>query len=505
MSTILALVAAITASIIWWYISPKSAVTRQSLQHIPECEFEDDNSPERYRLESRSLLYKGYNKYSRHGVPFQMRNPIGELGPQLVLPMKYLDEVKYASTSLFSFPLFSEKAFLLNYSDAPQQTETAAHVVRVDLTRNLGTLANGMYREAIEGLEEYLSQSKSNTIPTYDLLSNITARVTALGLVGPELCRNEEWIQISLQTTFAIFNAAFTIRADYSRRWRWLARWRSDAPRQMRAMRARAVELLRPLYQDRTAALDQKSSSNNTASAFADCLFWLLKKGNQGSGGGPSLEHLANEQLFLTVASMHTTSSTLAALLYDLLTRPASCEAIVDEIEHTMAECQGQWTLQEVAKMKRLDSFMKESQRVHPIGFITAQRIAVKSHTFKDGFHLPRGVIFQFPADAVHHDPEIYPNPDEFDGDRFLRLRETVDPNRFHFASVSDTMLGFGAGTHACPGRFFTALAVKLIVVALFTRYEVSLVGDDGERPPDTYNDFNMGPSREAKILLRRK
>lgn len=38
-----------------------------------------------------------------------MRNPIGELGPQVILPMKYLDEVKYAPTSLFSFVLFSEK------------------------------------------------------------------------------------------------------------------------------------------------------------------------------------------------------------------------------------------------------------------------------------------------------------------------------------------------------------------------------------------------------------
>lgn len=38
-----------------------------------------------------------------------MRNPIGELGPQLLLPMKYLDEVKNAPTSVFSFKLFSEK------------------------------------------------------------------------------------------------------------------------------------------------------------------------------------------------------------------------------------------------------------------------------------------------------------------------------------------------------------------------------------------------------------
>jgi hypothetical protein len=31
-----------------------------------------------------------------------------------------------------------KQVFLLNYSDAPQQTDAAAHVVRVELTKNLG-------------------------------------------------------------------------------------------------------------------------------------------------------------------------------------------------------------------------------------------------------------------------------------------------------------------------------------------------------------------------------
>ncbi|EAW09122.1 cytochrome P450 [Aspergillus clavatus NRRL 1] len=482
---------------LWWLLTVQPAVTKRALKHIPELRFEDNDTPERYTQDSRSLLFRGYDKYLRHGIPFQMRHPIEELGPQVLLPMKYLDEVKYASTSLFSFPLFSEKVFLLNYSNAPRQTDAAAHVVRVDLTKNLGALANGMYQEAIEGLNQSLSASEEwNTLPAYDFLSSLTAQVTALALVGPELCRNREWIDISLQTTFAIFNAAFTIRSQYSPRWRWLARWQSDAPKRMRAMRARAVELLAPVYQDRLAAIKEHDFG-----AFADCLHWSLR----GNGGETSLTRIAEQQLFLTVASMHTTSSTLTAVLFDLLIRPEYCAEITKEMQEALTECEGKWTLQEVAKMRKLDSFMKESQRVHPIGFITAQRMTVRPHTFKDGLHLPAGVIFQFPADAVHHDPAIYPRPDQFAGYRFLHLRETVDANRYHFASVSDTMLGFGAGSHACPGRFFTSLAIKLILVVLLTQYEVKLADCDGSRPANGFNDFNMGPSREATIMIRKR
>lgn len=126
--------------IIYWLLYPGGhrPVTKKSLQHIPELKFEENDTFQRYLQETRSLILRGYEKYLKHGTPFQMRNPVGELGPQLMLPMKYMDEVKNAPTSLFSFKAFSEKMFFLNYSDAPLQSEAATHVIKVDLNRNLG-------------------------------------------------------------------------------------------------------------------------------------------------------------------------------------------------------------------------------------------------------------------------------------------------------------------------------------------------------------------------------
>ena len=126
--------------IIYWLLYPGGhrPVTKKSLQHIPELKFEENDTFQRYLQETRSLIFRGYEKYLKHGTPFQMRNPVGELGPQRMLPMKYMDEVKNAPTSLFSFKAFSEKMFFLNYSDAPLQSEAATHVIKVDLNRNLG-------------------------------------------------------------------------------------------------------------------------------------------------------------------------------------------------------------------------------------------------------------------------------------------------------------------------------------------------------------------------------
>ncbi|KAI1505447.1 cytochrome P450 [Biscogniauxia marginata] len=485
---------AAVALLVFWLFSARPPVTKEALSHIPELRFKENDAPERYLSDSRSLLFRGYEKYLRHGTPFQMRNPVGELGPQLLLPMKYLDEVKAAPASVLSFTEFSEKAFLLRYSDAPYQTEASAQVIRIDLNKNLGALADGIYTEVEAALDSRISSEEWTKIGAYDLVSSVVSRATALVLVGPELCRNPEWLQIALTTTFAVFGAANAIRDNFTPRWRWLSRWKSDAPKQLREIRAKATKLLRPLYNERLSSIKKGRTSS-----FKDTMNWLLRL----DSAEKSMARIADQQLFLTLASVHTTSATLTTALFDMLSHSEYHEELAEEMRQAIAERDGPWTLQHVSKMRKLDSFMKESQRVHPIGFITAQRIAVRPYTFKDGLYIPAGTVMQFPADAVHQDAANYPEPDKFDGYRFLRLRETVDPNRFHFSSVSDTSLNFGAGFHSCPGRFLSALVIKFVLMLLWTKYEVKF--PDGEGPKFMAHDFTLGPAPGVNVMVRKK
>ena len=66
--------------------------------------------------------------------------------------------------------------------------------------------------------------------------------------------------------------------------------------------------------------------------------------------------------------------------------------------------------------------------------------------------------------------------------------------------------MNFGAGAHACPGRFLSALTIKLVMTLLMTRYEVKFE-DSGisERPPDVFHDFNMRPDPSVRISARRR
>src|SRR5437773_1765287 len=112
------------------------------------------------------------------------------------------------------------------------------------------------------------------------------------------------------------------------------------------------------------------------------------------------------------------------------------------------------------------------STKIKPVAM---QRSAVHDYTFKDGLHIPAGTQMSMPLQEVNLDPDIYPSPETFDGYRFLKLRETIDPHKFHYASVSDAAISFGGGTHACPGRFYASCELKLMLVEFLLRYEVRL------------------------------
>ncbi len=108
------------------------------------------------------------------------------------------------------------------------------------------------------------------------------------------------------------------------------------------------------------------------------------------------------------------------------------------------------------------------------------------------------------PSYELNLDADVYPDPEKFDAWRFLRMRETKDPNKFQFANVSEDSINFGAGSHSCPGRFFASNEIKLMIVEFLLRYEMKYPAGSG-RPPNMIADFQLIPNMAAEILVREK
>jgi hypothetical protein len=127
------------------------------------------------------------------------------------------------------------------------------------------------------------------------------------------------------------------------------------------------------------------------------------------------------------------------------------------------------WTKAGVDKMHKIDSFLRETQRVDGLGLrslyslsrvknadvrlfpVPLTRLVLRPFTFSNGVTIPAGTLIAAPGSAVYTDEANYHDPDTFDGFRFAKLRESEGDkttSRHQTVSTSSEHLAFGLGRH---------------------------------------------------------
>lgn len=309
-------------------------------------------------------------------------------------------------------------------------------------------------------------------VKPYSMFPQIVAAISARMFVGKELSQNQEWLDLSMGYALTAFGAISETRQKYGPWTLWLAKYRSEQISKVIQLREVGRKLLMPVFEKREEeAKDPKfeKSATSDSEKFAavtdsecrpkDAIQWLL----DSAAPGETKEDLVNYQMRNTLASIHTTAMALQNILMDLLANPQYIDELQKEAEIVRRE-EGGSTKNGMARLKKLDSFMKESQRMNPTFTISTQRRVMRSYTFRDGLKLPAGANIAFCGYEISRDPDAYGNPDQFDGYRYLKLRERSHENNnmYQYVSTSPDAQMFGQGAHACPGRFFAGNEIKV-------------------------------------------
>lgn len=198
------------------------------------------------------------------------------------------------------------------------------------------------------------------------------------------------------------------------------------------------------------------------ASTRRDALSILLEA--RDDDGKP----LTETQLLGTVsefflAGHKTTASNLGWALFMLERYPAQHAEVLDELRSTLTG--GPPTSEEIARLTKLDSVVKESMRLFSPPFLFFRRPTggVRIGTFD----LPEGASLIISPMVTHRMRAVYSDPDRFVPERW----ETLQPGPYEY-------LPFGAGPRTCLGANFAALTLRIVLPMILQRFRFSLVPD---------------------------
>lgn len=122
-----------------------------------------------------------------------------------------------------------------------------------------------------------------------------------------------------------------------------------------------------------------------------------------------------------------------------------------------------------------------------------------------DGVQIPKGTHLAVASAPILMDDRNIAHPEEFDPFRSFRRRQDPGETAHHqFATTDANHLHFGHGKFACPGRFFAANEIKIILATLLLKYDFKYPEGKG-RPVNKTIDENIYPDPAARLLLRRR
>jgi cytochrome P450 len=176
------------------------------------------------------------------------------------------------------------------------------------------------------------------------------------------------------------------------------------------------------------------------------------------------LEHVA---LGPMLAGIDTVANSLSFMLYALLAHPEALQRVQAEVD--AARSQGMLSWEQLKQMPDLQGAMMETLRRYPVAGGHRARIA-RPLTLV-GYRLEAGQDVEVAMTVSHFLEELYPNPLQFDLDRFRPPRnEHRKPGAY---------APFGLGDHTCLGAGIAEVQLMTTMATLLSSFTLQL------DPPD--------------------
>ncbi|KAL1435717.1 hypothetical protein MTO96_010503 [Rhipicephalus appendiculatus] len=204
----------------------------------------------------------------------------------------------------------------------------------------------------------------------------------------------------------------------------------------------------------------------------------------------------SNVTIFL-LAGIETTASLLSFLLHILARHPEEQHKLVKEIEDVLAsEGNSELHFDKFHLLKRVDMVIYEGLRLYPsVPLYVVRRCSVNTNVC--GQFIPAGVNVMVAPWLIHHDPDYWPDPDEFRPDRFVE--ESSESRR------KGVYVPFGLGPRVCIGQKLAFLAVKCALVKVLQKFQLTIRIEDSLPPTLSVPSMTLVPGDGVKVSLEHR
>ncbi|XP_065367004.1 uncharacterized protein LOC135959837 [Calliphora vicina] len=178
---------------------------------------------------------------------------------------------------------------------------------------------------------------------------------------------------------------------------------------------------------------------------------------------GLNIEQLAAQVMVFFLAGFDTSSTTMSFCLYELALNQKVQDQLRQEILDVLAQHDNQITYESIKEMKYLDMVISETLRKYSVTPHLVRKCVKDFQIPNTNIVLEKGLRIIIPLDSIHNDPDYYPEPDNFQPERFLP--EQVQKRH------PCAYMPFGDGPRNCIGMRFGKMQAQIGLISLLSKF----------------------------------
>ncbi|GFY49067.1 cytochrome P450 2E1 [Trichonephila inaurata madagascariensis] len=324
-------------------------------------------------------------------------------------------------------------------------------------------LENQIQDEILQMLEE-IRLSKEQSTDVHFHMNLILSKIMSYILFNEKFDKNMflEMLLVSMNKIIPIFKSKNSILVGSMLRIKALLSPAMRTAHELKDFGRRGID---SLINEKVKSLESSSSK-----CYVDAYLQHrkeLQSNGKDTESSFTVERLQANSMDLFFKGIESVSSTMSNMLIELSKHQVVQETLQEEMDSVVGRDRLlSWS--DKQNLPKLDAAIQELYRITS-QFLTTRFYSNFKATMIDGYWIPKRSIICANLGAVHFNPEIYPDPEKFQFERFL--------NKEGKPMKREGPYPFGIGKRSCVGEFLAQVEVFIIIGSLLQNFRI-LPGD---------------------------